>query len=301
MAVCDFNLDARGFYLNLMNHQLYNSMNYEEDIYDIIRSGNWTLERMNEMIRDAAYNEVGESRVFGFATSRHQLWQFYYGCNELLLAERASGQFTLEYDMEKTANMAESVYKILIGDQTLVTEWWNSSFTGSDAWRLFSSGQVLVQTFDLGAFGYLIHDLPFETAFVPNPKYNSEQEKYVSICGSGFVGIPVDVKDPECCSLILEALNQHSYNNFRKVYLDNYFSYTLAQNPNDYEILNMLLENTVYDLGFQLDQQGVTTGKALNMFQTVILENRSTNVTSYIRSNLESCLKAFEEQIANIY
>lgn len=189
---------------------------------------------------------------------------------------------------------------IVCGPQTLKVKWFNSSFATGDGWTTFASKRALIIEFDL-YFANLMKDLTFETVFLPGAKLDENQKNYRALCGTGFIGVPIDALDTDCSALILEAFNRYSYANFRPVYFDSYLAYRISKDPRDHQVLQLILDNTVYDLGFNIDDNGATAGKASGMLRTVVYQNMSTNVASYIEQYEDTIRKEFEQTLSEIY
>ncbi len=297
-GVSDFNLNGRGFSVNVMNRQMFNSYFLGEDIYRIVFDGDWTLERMAEYAVAVSDPDNG---VYGYAFNASGASGFFYGCGETLLKRNEQGNFEMKWNVEKCSSIAEKVFALVVGDQTFKDQWYNSNFPTSKAWTTFAGGKALILGMDIGAAGQLLADISFETAFLPAPKLNEEQAQYHAMCGAGFVGIPNDAANPQDSGLILEALGWHSYYNFRPVYFDRYMSYRVSKSADDYKVLELILDQTVYDLGFTLDSVGLGAGLALGMLKTVVIDNVSTDVVSYIRQNETYCNDQFQTILKEIY
>lgn len=298
IAVCDLTLNKRGFSVVVLNKDKYDNVYQDEDIFDIVFDGHWTLQKMADVALEN-YDETTEE--YGFALNSGHVRYFFYSCGETLLKRGEDGDLVHKYDVEKVSKIVDKVYNIVIGPQTLQDSWYNSSFPECNAWKSFSEGNTLMLYMDLGAFGHMIAAVDFQTAFLPLPKLDEAQDKYYTEAGNGNLAIPNDAKDLEFSAVMLESLNWHSYHYFRPVYFDSYLSVMVSKNENDYKVLEMLLNNSLYDLGEVLDSAGLEPGRATGMFKTVIIENLSKDVASYIEENEEACNEMFQEYLGEIY
>lgn len=297
-GVSDFNLNKRFPGVYTVNQDMFKSL-FDEDVYELVKNGDWTFDKIKEFaIAAAEPNENKELAVYGYAVN-NSVAGFYYWSGEKLLTRNESGNLELKFDVERCSDIADKVKGVVMGDHCLMDKYYNASFANSDTWKAFSGGRLLMMQFDLGAHGSMLREVEFETAYAPPPKYDKDQENYTQICSAGFVGIPNDAKDISCSALVLEALGWHSYYNFRPVYIDTYMSYILSKNENDAKMLNLVLDNTIYDLGYVLDSQGTTTGLALGMMNAVVIDGQG--VASYIETNEKKANNSFQEIIQNIY
>lgn len=297
-GVSDFNLNKRGFSAFVVNMDKFNAL-FEDDIHEVIDNGDWTFDKIKEYVL-AASEPSDDPNVaeYGYSVN-NSVAGFYYWSGEKLLTRNESGNLELKFDVDRCSDIVEKVKGIVVGDQCLRDKYYNSSFANSDTWKAFSGGRLLMMSYDLGAHGNMLREVSFETAYAPTPKFDKDQKEYVDVCSAGFVGIPEDAKDLRCSALVLEALGWHSYYYFRPVYIDTYMQYILSKNENDAKILNRILDNTVYDLGYVLDSQGTTTGLALGMMNAVVFDG--AGVASYIEQNERKANNSFQEIIQNIY
>ena len=141
----------------------------------------------------------------------------------------------------------------------------------------------------------------FQTAYIPYPKLNESQEKYYSYGGTGFMGIPNDAKDLELCGLIMETANWYTYHKLRPIYFDSYLSVMVSKNENDYKIIEMVVNNGIFDFGEILDSSGLEQGTAVGMWVDVIVENLSTDVASYIEQWEDANNEKFQNFLKEIY
>lgn len=282
----------------VLNKAKYDATYPEEDIYDVVFDGKWTMQKVIDLATENYDEEAGE---FGYSMHQGHVSEFYFSCGETLLKRTEDGGYELKYDVDRCEKIAEKVYNLVIGPQTHLDTWYNGTFLTTEAWKGFASQNIFMLYMDVGAFGNMVSTLDFSTAYLPTPKYDEAQENYLHVAGGGFMGIPNDAKDLPFAALMLETLNWYSYHNYRPVYIDSYLSALLAKNENDYKIFNMYLNNGVYDMGYILDSSGLESGRAVGMFKTVIIENLSYNVSSYIEEWEEACNTKFQETLQEIY
>ena len=282
LGVCDLTLNKRGFSVIVLNKEKYDSVYQDENVFDVVFDGNWTLQRLVDIAMEN-YNENTDE--YGFSMHSGHVGSFFYSSGETLLTKDENDEWALIYDVDKNSEIAEKVFNLVIGPHTFLDQWWNSTFPTCEAWKKFTAEKSLMIYMDIGAFGHMIAALEFQTAFLPLPKLNAQQDTYYTTAGSGFVGIPNDVNDLVFSAVILESFNWHSYHYFRPVYFDSYLSVMVSKNEEDYRVLEMLLNNSIYDFGTLLDTSGLATG----MYKEVIVNGLSYDVASYIEQYQDFC------------
>ena len=73
----------------------------------------------------------------------------------------------------------------------------------------------------------------------------------------------------------------------------------VSKNENDYRMLEIVLDNTVYDLGYTLDSEGIQKGKGLGIMDAVVLNGEG--VSSYVQQNEAAANNAYQNIIKDIY
>ena len=293
----DFNLNKRGVSVLVMNKETWDNMYQDEDIYDVVFDGKWTLDKMIDVVNEN-YDETADE--YGYVGS-NGIGGFYTGVGGTLLVKGEDGGWVHKYDVDLCSTLAEKLYAMLIGPQALLEQYYYSGFPTSNVWKAFSEGRGLLQAMDIDYFGKLLATLDFQTAYVPYPKLNEQQEKYLGGGGTGFMGIPNDAKDLEFCGLIMENVNWHTYHYFRPIYFDSYLSVMVSKNENDYKVIEMAVNNGVFDFGNILDNSGLEPGTAAGMWTEVIVNNLSTDVASYIEEHEEANNEKFQAILDEIY
>ena len=64
-------------------------------------------------------------------------------------------------------------------------------------------------------------------------------------------------------------------------------------------MLELVLDHTVYDLGYVLDSQGTQTGLALGLLDAVVMQGEG--VASYIQTNEKTANNNFQNIIKDLY
>lgn len=294
----DFNLNKRGVHLLVLNKETWDSVYQDENIHDIVFDGNWTIQKMIDVMSEN-YDE--QAKEYGFVGNTSIAAFFYTGIGGKLLVKDENGDWIHKFDVDVCSALAEKLYSMLIGPQTLLEHYYYNGFATSEVWKTFSEGRALIQAMDIDYFGKMLAAVPFQTAYIPYPKLNDQQDKYYSYGGTGFMGIPNDAKDLEFCGLIMETANWYTYHKLRPIYFDSYLSVMVSKNENDYKVIEMVVNNGIFDFGEILDSSGLEQGTAVGMWVDVIVENLSTDVASYIEEWEDANNEKFQTFLREIY
>jgi hypothetical protein len=88
-------------------------------------------------------------------------------------------------------------------------------------------------------------------SIVPCPKYNSDQENYVTLMGNPFTlySLPSDCKDPEMASAVLEVYASEGYRNVTPALFEITLKIKYVQDEISSRMYDIIRENLCFDLG----------------------------------------------------
>ena len=185
-----------------------------ESPYDLVESGKWTLDKMISMSKGVYQDLNGDDKKdeqdqHGMAIPYVCIDQFYWG----------SGLHTTELDKDGTPFISPDLSSEKTVD--LVAKLCTLFHSDPDAWIVadgirnpFLDGRALF-TNQAVSLGNSLRDVKFGYGMVPTPKADEKQEDYVTIMSFPYTlyGIPLDAKDPDMSSAVLESLAAEGYYN----------------------------------------------------------------------------------------
>ena len=224
------------------------------DIYEIVKSGQWTLDKMIEHTANVAQDLNGDSKYIEaddqFAVAYRatsNLMNFQYCCGERFIKyDATSDSFIDVFNMEKMQQIVDKVDIIVNqGDRTLFA---------NDYIALFNDGRTLFRGSYLGAF-FEHRDMKDDFMPVPYPKFDESQEKYHSMMTASclVMSIPKSVKDTASAGLIIEAMSECSAGDLKEAVYDTVLSYQTMRDEKSLEILKMITDGLIIDLGYLTD------------------------------------------------
>jgi len=162
--------------------------------YDLVNNNTWTLEQLfrltNEAYQDLnANNSEDSADFFGLVSTYYGLDAFYTG-SDLRLVELHDTDYLIispDYSSEKTITLVD-----MLGDRCSSTDW----YIGTDDGVVFRDSRAL---FNLNRCNYAMGNLTgvnFSYGLVPVPKYDENQEDYVTVLGNpvSLFGIMSDIE-----------------------------------------------------------------------------------------------------------
>ena len=130
---------------------------------------------------------------------------------------------------------------------------------------------------------------------VPYPKYDEAQKDYISLNTAGLMCVPSDVKDIEMVGIVCELLGSESKRYTIPAYFDVLLKYKGVRDDESLEMMKIIFDNVVYDFGYNYSN-------FTNMAYIVprIIEQKSTDVTSFYEKNSPPAIKDLETAYKNI-
>ncbi len=265
----------RNMYITLYNKDLF-AANGLEDLYNIVKRGEWTLAKQAEMAR-GVYNDLNGSStrdaddLYGFVsganTSTDPYWvSFNAPC--LILGE--DGDYTMGYDTEKLTNVVAKVQDILFNNEGTYSVGSTSAEDGSDDTVIIShfndkrAAMCTTMIFQIENF-LTPNNFDGEYGIAPIPKYDENQDEYYThvqdqLSVMGMVAT-VSEDDREIIGTVMEKISEQSYANVYPAYYENALSYRYLQNEESVEMLDLIYQSIKIEGAFIYSGQFAFLGK----------------------------------------
>ena len=251
-----FVMDEDATIVTLFNKQIAGDYKLE-DIYSLVRSGKWTIDKMTEMAAAVAKDldsdgKMGYDDQFGLCSEPLNVYFSMVGCG-VQAAKRTGDEVELDVKNEKFVDAFLKAVKLNKDyDYCLYA----NNVTGvTDAYAdvidpAFVENRIL---FNYAGLVRVSHFRSMETDFgiVPVPKFDAAQKEYftpISIGCGAFVMIPVTAPDLERTGAIIEMLSAESHYGLREAYYENAIRSKGARDEESKEMLDIIFANRVYDL-----------------------------------------------------
>ena len=139
-------------------------------------------------------------------------------------------------------------------------------------------------------------DMEDSYGLVPLPKYDEEQEDYISQAGvsAQMLVIPVTVKDLSRTGNIIEALTHESYDSVMPVYYGVRVEQKGLRNEDSIEMLQLVRDN----YGLESAQVLGVTSDYINAL-TNMVQNQESNAASLAASNEATVMAKLDELLKN--
>jgi ABC-type glycerol-3-phosphate transport system substrate-binding protein len=218
------------------------------DHYELVRNGEWTYDRFLENASSVTLDVNGDSVIdyrdqtgyTGDLTERS--CDIIFFCGEHCTKATDEG-LELVYWSDKVVEIFEKTYAYFMNPDLS-----NGYFRFYDTnQQPFSDGLALYTFSGVGGVAGL-RDSDVDFGILPGPKYNEEQEHYVSNPWPCFVCVPVTITDPDKTGAVLELFCYESQA-IQSAYNENLIRGKSTRDEESLEMLDIINEGLTCDIG----------------------------------------------------
>ena len=261
------------------------------DLYQTVRDGKWTIDRMSEIVKDVYQDlngntERDEEDYYGIANLYAGANTFLTACDNPIVENDKDGIPQLVFYQDKTHGIVEKIMALLFENPGSITVNWTPEL--HLPLELFKNGRVLFAPSDFASAytEYRTNKDPFGA--LPYPKFDESQKEYLTVSGGSGAGlaIPVTVSDLERSAIITEALCAESYKKVIPTFVETALKVKLADDQDTVDMIDTILQGRVYDCGFIYHYEN---GYGFALQHLCTYDDR-TNIASYYESRKEGYL-----------
>ncbi len=296
LAVGDYPLQTIGRTCCMLFDKDEAADNHLPDMYQLVREGKWTIDRLMEFAetayRDLNGNGSKDTMVdfFGFTTdvgTNVSVWQQAFGI-ELV----RDGKIVMDNDRMQAA--CEKVVKLCRENKGTL---YDASYKNADGKSQWIGPEVMQKQLTLFATGMLMNGIDYlremqhDYGILPYPKYNEEQPEYHSTLDLGFQSMAMakSVRDLERSGIITEALCAESYRKVVPAYYEYVLKQKAARDEETIEMIDFVMSTRLLDFGLIYDNQ-----KGFAFWLQKIVSTGSADYASYYAANSASAINYYK-------
>ena len=234
-----------------------------ENLYGLVRSGDWTHDKFYELAKTAAKDIDGDDKMtaadnWGLISETDYLFPCFWISAGINLVEKDNGDipYFAVPGNQKFFDIAGQVVEefkskegIFLNSQTMSALAAYGSSSADSRIAFFRDGHCL---FSVGETSEMIRlrDMPDDFGIVPFPKYTKDQPQYFTrVCvGFPFV-IPATITNPEIAGAVMEAMACAARNQIIPAYYESALKNKYSRDADTSEMLDLIFDTRVYDLG----------------------------------------------------
>lgn len=278
------------------NKQIWGEKKPDVNLYDLVRKGEWTLDKFIELTSDMAEDLNGDSvynenDLLTFVGERVPCgtWQTSLGLDVVVLDE--AGKPTVLGMTERFVNAYDKM-SAYHQNTPGVMRFASIDAQTYDSMKLFANGQVATMCNFIYSTEY-IRDMDADYGIIPIPKYDTEQENYITQLGTStsMLFVPTTASDFALTSKVMESLAYYGYTDVTPKYYEVALKTKYSSDVDMQEMLDLIRETATIDFLFVY---GTTLSSAPNEYF------RFTSFIPGIASVYSKTQRVFEKSVEKL-
>lgn len=220
------------------------------NIYEIVESGDWVLDRFNEFIALGSSDINGDGELtlgddqLGYACAL-QAGRAMLASAGMQIATRAEdGAWEYNFMNERFVDRYDAIFNLINNNKSVIYD------TTQSLENIFKGGRLLFLGASIGSTD-LLRDMEIDYGIIPMPKMDESQENYVTYnYGTSYSAILLTAGNPEMSAVMLEALNAESYKSVVNVYYDTALKDKYSRDEESRKMIDLINSNCFFDFTF---------------------------------------------------
>lgn len=262
-----------------------------ENPYDLVDSGEWTMDKMIEMMNIASEDIDGNGIMlnndrFGLVTHSENYPALWIAGGEKLVNISDDGELELTWNTERFADVYEKI-QTLMGNKDNVAN--NMNYIVQS---ILTQGTLFANAVTSDIKGSL-RSSEYDFGIIPLPKYDLDQQEYYTMVAaqSDLMVIPTTNIEPYKDGIILEALAYYGKEIMLPAYYDKQITYRMLRDEDSGRMLDIIFGNRVYDLGVLTNWGNVAS----------ILKSNTENIASCWAENEKAMRSDIDDAVKELY
>jgi len=243
----------------MFNKEIAENYNIE-NIYDTVKTGYWTFDKMYELMSTVATDVNGDGimspldDVLGFATHASSIEGLFFASGSHTVGKDESDMPYLDMNGERIVGVVEKANK-LMADASVTFNLSANKFGLSDALKhlqpVFQDGHSLFYGEVMQCI-IRLRAMEIDFGVIPFPKYDETQEEYNHYIHvtAAMIGVPLTNSDLDNTGIMLEAMSAKSMYTLQKAYYDTCLDGKFMRDEESKDMLDIILATRNYDIGY---------------------------------------------------
>ena len=284
-------------YLMYYNKNLYGNY-FSDNLYDLIESGGWTLDKLSAMCETAYSDLNGDSTAdkedqYGYgSTALRFVDGLLCSCDVRITEKDENGEpyFVLEQN-PRSFEFVEKVHSLFY-DNNRSLMFADSEKGDREISDVFSAGRLMFIPNTMMGAAYL-RDMNDDFGVIPMVKLNEEQAEYAAGVHNGFSAWLMLTTTPhaEENAAFCEAMCSESYNTVTQAYYEVALKEKYSRDEETQKMLDFIRSSLKFDFGY------VNSGMLDTVMQQFrdLVKAKPDKVASTMAKKMTSCQKALEK------
>lgn len=237
----------------LFNKAIFDEYSLEYP-YQSVLDGDWTFDEFTRLAAMAVSDLNGDTKIdpnddqMGYITTH---WsgpiQVLYSANQRVCEKNDEDELILTLNTERTVDVFEAFFTFCSTEGMYI----NKDKDKINNNTLFTEGRAMFMDTNLKETMNL-RDMEDDFGIIPWPKFDKNTEKYYTNVDAGcnLICVPITAKDPECISVVLEALCYDGYKNVVPTYYEVVLQTKYTRDEESTEMIDLISEGRLFDIGY---------------------------------------------------
>ena len=308
--VSEMTVNGRQFYItgdfalstiNAANVLFFNKKLWQayalEDPYAIVRSGNWTLDKMAELTKQVSMDldnngKYDENDLYGYVTDTHNQVDAYVAAFDVpITAKNEDGIPVYKVEEEKFATAFLRLYEFT--RENVSTFAGTQQPTATDIYciyrPIFENERALIIAEYLGNAAEM-RSVEFDFGILPFPKLDTDQKKYRTMPQNGYTMFctPVTVQNLEKVGAIMEAMSAESRRSVVPAFYEVALKTKYARDEESAEMIDIIREGISYNFGMEY----VVPLDRPHLEWRMLISDKKNNIASSVEKKMKSWEKS---------
>ncbi|MBR5311962.1 MAG: hypothetical protein IKU40_03660 [Clostridia bacterium] len=215
-----------------------------ENPYELVYNGQWTLDKFCEMAVNVTTDKNGDGKyttddIIGVCVEEGSKYiSFMTGAGQYMTKKNDQGRVELDMNTDRMITIVEKLGALANTTGAVAEE--NTVFI-KDGGLLFELHTIA------NAVNY--RDTEVDIGILPYPKFDENQENYISLDWGGLMCIPTTIANPDMVGASLELLAYESANEVIPNYYDVLLEGKLARDTDTIAMIDILFDTITYEVG----------------------------------------------------
>lgn len=217
-------------------------------LYDAVFDGKWTLDMLLALSEGATQDLDGDGETrsrtdqYAFAWSNAMLAPVQTSMGCVIFSKDKDGMPYYSFDLERATEYLEKFRPYC------TTQGFRDEERAQYGAYLFAENKVLFDYCNLREAINIFRESEVVYGFLPIPKWDENQEEYISTSNDTYLGIPTTVvNDMDYVATVTEAILCEHYNRVRPALFERALKGKLADAPEDSRVLDLIINTLAMD------------------------------------------------------
>jgi len=231
-----------------------------ENPYEIVKNGEWTFDKLIEMSRGVSQDLNGDGKMyirddrFGVILQSDTDISFLVSGGEKVASKDENDYPIVTFGSERCYRIMDAVSKLMLDEDNVVQlhRYYGKFGIYDEQVKMMEENRALFSWIRMRVVERL-RGMETDFGIIPLPKLDKAQEKYITHnnphTGAG-ISVPRSASDLERTGMILEDLCAESKYTLQPAYYEINLKGKYARDNESYDMLDIILNNTAYDIGY---------------------------------------------------